>query len=171
MFSNWWSFLGGKTRTCYPSFDRNMAPFRWPTTANQSEWPSSCRWPRLTTDWKAIVKIVSAVLNTEEKSIKLTGRACRERIDRLLNKFRFCGWDQKRLAKCPKWTAPRTANAWPQTGAVCGLRFSEKKPRAKCFYCLWPHWRCHSRFGNDWSREFHLFNMQRYFRSYSIENI
>ena len=78
-------------RTYYSWFDRNMAPFRWPTTANDLVIVTevAARRPRFTMDWEAITKILSAVFSTEQKSIELTGRACRERMDRLLDCF--CG--------------------------------------------------------------------------------
>ena len=66
-----------------------MAPFRWPTTANDLVLATevAARRPSFTTDWEAIAKILSAVFSTEEKSIEITGRSSRERMDRLLNKF------------------------------------------------------------------------------------
>ena len=56
------------------------------------------RRPYLTKDWEAIAKILGTIFSTEEKSIELTGRACRKRMDRLLNKFQQ--EDKKSLKKC-----------------------------------------------------------------------
>ena len=66
-----------------------MAPFRWPLPLNDVMLATevAARKPTCATEWDVIASILSNVFNTNERKIVLTGRACRETLDRVL----FCG--------------------------------------------------------------------------------
>ena len=68
---------------------QNMATFRWPFASNDLKLATetAARRPQCPADWEEIEKILSAVFSTEQREVKLTGRACRERLDRLIAKY------------------------------------------------------------------------------------
>ena len=43
--------------------------------------------PKSTADWEEIGRLLSTEFSTENKALKLSGRACRERLDRLIAKY------------------------------------------------------------------------------------
>ena len=45
------------------------------------------RKPTCATKWDVIASILSTVFSTNERKVVLTGRACRERLNCLLNKY------------------------------------------------------------------------------------
>jgi len=65
-----------------------MAPFRWPLPLNDVMLATevATRKPTCATDWNVIAGILSTVFSTNERKV-LTGRACRERLDRILDKY------------------------------------------------------------------------------------
>lgn len=66
-----------------------MAQFRWPELRNDvalAREVASTR-PTKSADWE-IAGIFSAQFSTEEKPVDLKGRGCRERLKRLLDKFK-----------------------------------------------------------------------------------
>lgn len=70
-------------------FDRNMAPFRWPTVANNLQLATevAARRPNSPSDWEVIAVVLSQAFSTDDNQVELSGRACRERMDRLLTKY------------------------------------------------------------------------------------
>jgi hypothetical protein len=46
----------------------------------------TARNPKSTVDWESIAGFLSQAFSTDEKTIDLTGRACGERMDRLITK-------------------------------------------------------------------------------------
>ena len=67
-----------------------MAPFRWPCASNDLKLATETaarRRPQCPADWEEIGKILSAVFSTEQREVKLTGRDCREHLDRLIAKY------------------------------------------------------------------------------------
>ena len=75
-----------------------MASFRWPCASNDLKLATetAARRPQCPADWEEIGKILSAEFSTEQRKVKLTGRACRERLDRLIAK---CIEDDKKAPK------------------------------------------------------------------------
>lgn len=67
-----------------------MAPFRWPSINNDIMLARevTARNPKSSADWESIAVILSQAFTTDEKKIDLTGRACRERMDRLIAKHK-----------------------------------------------------------------------------------
>ena len=67
-----------------------MAPFRWPSINNDIMLATkvTARNPKSTVDWESIAGILSQAFSTDAKKIDLTGRACRERMDRLITKHK-----------------------------------------------------------------------------------
>jgi hypothetical protein len=57
----------------------------------------AARRPNLASDWDSIATALSEAFSTDEKKVDLTGRACRERMNRLLQKYRED--DRKSLKK------------------------------------------------------------------------
>ena len=45
------------------------------------------RRPKSAADWEEIAQRLSIEFSTENRVVKLTGRACRERLDRLITKY------------------------------------------------------------------------------------
>ena len=68
----------------------SMPQFRWPELMHDislaREGASS--HPSKPADWESIAGVLSSAFSTEDKPIELKGRGCRERMDRLLEKFR-----------------------------------------------------------------------------------
>ena len=70
-----------------------MAPFRWPTPSNDImlAMEVAARKPKSPADWETIPGILSqafSCLSSDDKQVDSTGRACRERLERLINKFK-----------------------------------------------------------------------------------
>ena len=67
-----------------------MAPFRWPMTSNDIMLTTevAARKPKSPADWETIAGILSQALSSDDKQVDLTGRACRERLEHLTNKFK-----------------------------------------------------------------------------------
>ncbi|KAK3732399.1 hypothetical protein QZH41_016781 [Actinostola sp. cb2023] len=67
-----------------------MAPFRWPSMTNDIMLATevSSRKPKTSSEWEQVASILSLAFSTSEKPVELTGRACRERLDRLVNKYK-----------------------------------------------------------------------------------
>ena len=68
-----------------------MPQFRWPELSNDvalAREVASTR-PSKSTDWENIAGVLSTQFSTEEKPVELKGRGCRERLERLLDKFKL----------------------------------------------------------------------------------
>ncbi|KAK2550091.1 hypothetical protein P5673_029278 [Acropora cervicornis] len=77
-----------------------MAPFRWPTTSNDIMLATEVaveRKPKSPAHWQTIAGILSHAFSSDDKQVDLTGRACREWLERLINKFKE--EDKKSLKK------------------------------------------------------------------------
>ena len=76
-----------------------MAPFRLPTTSNDIMLATevAARKPKSPADWETIAGILRKAFSSDDKQVDLTGRACRERLERLINKFKE--EDKKSLKK------------------------------------------------------------------------
>lgn len=66
-----------------------MAPFRWPSVAYDILLCKEvlARRPSSPCEWEMIAETLSGIFSTAEKKVDLKGRGCRERIDRLIQKF------------------------------------------------------------------------------------
>lgn len=67
-----------------------MPNFRWPNIYHDLSLAKdvySVR-PEKASDWDIIAAKLSALFSTDEKPISMKGRACRERLDLLLKKYR-----------------------------------------------------------------------------------
>ncbi|XP_028410542.1 stress response protein NST1-like [Dendronephthya gigantea] len=76
-----------------------MSPFRWPKIEHDLMLATevAARSPKSGTDWETIASILSKAFSTDGNRIELTGRSCRERMDRLLAKHKED--DKKSLKK------------------------------------------------------------------------
>ncbi|XP_068758203.1 MAP7 domain-containing protein 2-like [Montipora capricornis] len=68
-----------------------MAPFRWPLVQNDIDLAIEvdAARPEKSSDWDLIAAKLSNHFSTPEKPVELTGRSCRERMDRVLEKYKF----------------------------------------------------------------------------------
>ena len=67
-----------------------MPQFRWPELKHDlalAREVISCR-PSKLQDWDKIATKLSEVFSSEDKPVELKGRGCRDRTDRLLDKFK-----------------------------------------------------------------------------------
>ena len=67
-----------------------MPQFRWPELHHDHSLArevASTR-PSKSADWDKIAGTLSALFSTEDKPVELKGRGCRERLERLLDKFK-----------------------------------------------------------------------------------
>jgi hypothetical protein len=48
----------------------------------------AARRPTSSSEWDVIARILSDAFSTVEKPVDVSGRACRERLERLLNKYK-----------------------------------------------------------------------------------
>ena len=65
-------------------------PFRWSSINSDlalAREVSNCR-PQKPVDWEDVAHRLSSYFGSDEKPVKLTGRGCRERIDRILSKYK-----------------------------------------------------------------------------------
>ena len=64
-------------------------PFRWPQTNADIMLAKevATRRPTSAADWEEIGRLLSQLFSTENKKVVLSGRACRERLVRLLEKY------------------------------------------------------------------------------------
>lgn len=80
-----------------------MPQFRWPELKHDvllAKEVAASR-PSKPVDWEAIAGTLSVIFSTEEKAIDLKGRGCRERMERLLEKFKSeDSKSLKRLVTC-----------------------------------------------------------------------
>ena len=76
-----------------------MTPFRSSTISNDIMLATdvAVRKPKSPADWKIIAGILSQAFSSDDKRVDFTGRACRERLERLINKFKE--EDKKSLKK------------------------------------------------------------------------
>ena len=66
-----------------------MPQFRWPEVAQDISLAKevASRRPSKPSEWDTIADLLSTAFSTTRKTIHLKGRGCRERMDRLLDKF------------------------------------------------------------------------------------
>lgn len=64
-------------------------PFRWPGTKQDLALAKEviAKNPQKPQDWDVIAETLSRLFSTEDKPVVLKGRGCRERMDRLLEKY------------------------------------------------------------------------------------
>ncbi|XP_067035116.1 uncharacterized protein [Acropora muricata] len=76
-----------------------MSPFRWPLPKHDIMLAKeyAARKPDKIDEWDSIALVLSSEFRTEDKPIVLTGRACKERLRRLLDKYKDD--DKKSLRK------------------------------------------------------------------------
>lgn len=67
-----------------------MPNFRWPLLFHDIALAKEgiSKHPECALDWEGIVTDLSEVFSTKEKSVAIKGRACRERLDLVPNKYR-----------------------------------------------------------------------------------
>lgn len=67
-----------------------MPQFRWPELKHDIYLAREVvgRRPSKVSEWDAIAKVLSASFATPAKPVHLKGRGCRERLERLVEKFR-----------------------------------------------------------------------------------
>lgn len=67
-----------------------MPAFRWPETWHDialAKEVVACR-PSKPAEWDQIAVKLSEIFSADDKSVELKGRGCRERLDRLIQKFK-----------------------------------------------------------------------------------
>ena len=76
-----------------------MAPFRWPEISNDLMLARevAAKNPKSGAAWETIACLLSRAFSKDGKRIDLTGRACRDRIERLIAKHKDD--DKKSLKK------------------------------------------------------------------------
>lgn len=67
-----------------------MPQFRWPTVANDVSLAREVvgRRPSKPAEWDEIAAILNSAFSTPSKTVQLKGRGCRERLERLVSKYR-----------------------------------------------------------------------------------
>ena len=67
-----------------------MPPFRWSSIGNDIMLATevATRRPSSSSEWEVIAGILSQAFSTVEKPVDLSGRACRERLERILLKYK-----------------------------------------------------------------------------------
>ena len=67
-----------------------MPQFRWPEVAHDISLAKevASRRPAKSTDWEAIADLLSSMFATPSRPVQLKGRGCKDRMDRLIQKFR-----------------------------------------------------------------------------------
>ena len=80
-------------------FFRKMAPFRWPEISNDLMLARevAAKNPKNGAEWETIACLLSRAFNKDGKTIDLTGRACKDRLERLITKHKDD--DKKSLKK------------------------------------------------------------------------
>lgn len=75
-----------------------MARFRWPNIQCDTLLCKEilAKRPSSPDDWELIAEVLSHVFGTEDKRVQLKGRGCKERLDRLIEKYKK---DDKRALK------------------------------------------------------------------------
>ena len=68
---------------------QEMSPFRWPLLQYDTMLCKEvlARRPSSPSDWDSIAEALSQVFSTADKPVELKGRGCKERLDRLIEKF------------------------------------------------------------------------------------
>ena len=66
-----------------------MSSFRWPAITHDIALAKEVaqKNPEKPQDWEEIAAVLSIAFSTEERIVKLKGRGCRKRMDRLLNRW------------------------------------------------------------------------------------
>ena len=66
-----------------------MSPFRWPLVQYDAMLCREvlARRPSSTNDWESVAEALSQVFSTPDKKVELKARGCRERLDRLIEKY------------------------------------------------------------------------------------
>ena len=67
-----------------------MAPFRWPDTIHDIALAQevAAAKPTSSQDWEIISETLGTLFSTKDKPVELKGRGCRERMQRLIEKFK-----------------------------------------------------------------------------------
>ena len=67
-----------------------MAPFRWPDTKHDIALAQevAAAKPTSSQDWEIIAATLGTLFSTKDKPVELKGRGCRERMQRLIEKFK-----------------------------------------------------------------------------------
>ena len=67
-----------------------MAPFRWPDTLHDiaPAWEVAVKRSQKPQDWDAIAEVLSKDFSTEDKPVELKGKACKDRMNLLITKYK-----------------------------------------------------------------------------------
>ena len=67
-----------------------MPQFRWPSVEHDIALAKEVvgRRPTKLSDWETIARVLSSAFTSPSKVVDIRGRGCRERMERLLMKFR-----------------------------------------------------------------------------------
>ena len=67
-----------------------MPQFRWPELVHDISLAREVagRRPSNSADWEAIADLLSSMFTTPSRPVALKGRGCKDRMDRLIKKFR-----------------------------------------------------------------------------------
>ena len=67
-----------------------MPCFRWPETRRDVDLAKevAAHRPSKTLDWEQIAATLSEKFASEDKPVELKGRGCRERLERMLDKYK-----------------------------------------------------------------------------------
>lgn len=80
-----------------------MAPFRWPEMKHELALPKEVvkYLPEKPQEWDEVAKILSNAFSTDDKPVEVKGRGCREKMDRILEKYK--SEDTKALKRASQW--------------------------------------------------------------------
>lgn len=67
-----------------------MAPLRWPELSHDKALllEVATKKPERPADWEDVALNLSLAFSTPNNAVEIKGRACRERLDRLIHKFK-----------------------------------------------------------------------------------
>ena len=67
-----------------------MAPFRWPDPVHDIALARevAAKRPQKPPDWDAIAEVLSKDFSTDDKLVELKGRACKDRMNLLITKYK-----------------------------------------------------------------------------------
>ena len=81
-------------------YSKSMPQFRWPEVENDIALARevASKRPSKMLDWEAIAQVLSTAFSPSSKPVHIKGRGCKERMERLLAKFRSD--DRQALKRC-----------------------------------------------------------------------
>ena len=83
-----------------------MPQFRWPSVCNDLalDREVAAIRPSKPSEWEEVAAALNSTFSTEERFVDLKGRGCRERMERLIEKFRADDAKSLRRYACERLT-------------------------------------------------------------------